>query len=226
MTWDMANARKTLKRQTKSRIDLLQEFSEKECVEGCEGSWRRAAEEILTNNGLSKQGYCSSVYDLLEKGRGKHRNILITGPANCGKTFLMQPLTLIFNCFCNPATNTFAWVGVELAEVIFLNDFRWSANMIPWHDLLLLLEGQVVNFAAPKTHFPKDISLEKDTPVFCTTKVPFVFIQGSGIDEKETEMMAVRWKCFNFHHQIPTNAQREIKSCGTCFAKFILQNKA
>ena len=33
-------------------------------------------------------------------------------------------------------TGTFAWLGAEEAEVIFLNDFRWSQAVIAWADLL------------------------------------------------------------------------------------------
>ena len=90
------------------------------------------------------------------KGRGKYRNIFIKGPANCEKTFLLNPLCKIYHTFCNPATSTFAWVGAEEAEIIFLNDFRWAAKIIPWHDMLLLLEGQTVHLPAPKCHYTKD----------------------------------------------------------------------
>ena len=52
----------------------------------------------------------------------------------------------MYRSFSNPATSTFAWVGAEKAEVIFLNDFRWNPQIIQWHDLLLMLEGQQVQF--------------------------------------------------------------------------------
>ena len=84
-----------------------------------------------------------AVKDLLLHGRGKNRNLLLTGPTNCGKSFLLNPLKVIYQTFCNPATGTFAWVGVGRAECILLNDFRWSLQIIPWHDLLLMLEGDV-----------------------------------------------------------------------------------
>ena len=67
--------------------------------------------------------------DLLDKGRGKYRNIFIVGPANCGKTFILNSLNKVFATFSNPATTTFAWVGAEHAECIFLIDFRWSAEI-------------------------------------------------------------------------------------------------
>ena len=65
------------------------------------------------NNCVSLQVFHDAVCDLLMKGRGKYRNIMITGNANCGKTFLLNPLTHIYNTFCNPASGSFAWVGVE-----------------------------------------------------------------------------------------------------------------
>ena len=67
---------------------------------------------------------------LLAKGRGEYRNIIIVGPANYGKTFLLNPLNVIFKTFSNPALTSFAWVGKEAAECLFLNDFRWSPSVI------------------------------------------------------------------------------------------------
>ena len=99
----------------------------------------------------------NAVKELLDKGRGKYRNIMIVGPANCGKTFMLNPLNVIYKTFCNPACSSFAWVGVEQSECIFLNDFRLSQQIIPWHDLLLMLECQIVHLPAPKTHYAKTL---------------------------------------------------------------------
>ena len=121
---EIENAAEKLARSKKTRLELLQEVKEKECTEGCGGLWNICAEEILANNQVPPQVFRDEVCDLPIKGRGKYRNIMITGNANCGKTFLLNPLTLIFNTFFNPAFGTFAWVGVQNAECIFLNDFR------------------------------------------------------------------------------------------------------
>lgn len=114
----------------------------------------------------------------LEMGRGKYQNIMITGPANCAKTFILKPLTLLFDTFCNPASGSFAWVGVQDKECIFLNDFCWFASLIPWH----LLEGEPVHLPAPKTHFSHDIQLVKDTPIFCATKRPLMYIKNGRLE--------------------------------------------
>ena len=81
---------------------------------------------------------------------------MIVGLANCGKTFILNPFGIIYNTFCNPACSSFAWVGAEDAECIFLNDFWWSQQIISWHDFLLMLEGQLVHLPALETHCAKD----------------------------------------------------------------------
>ena len=112
----------------------------------------------------------------LEKGRGKYRNFndVWTGKL-CEDIFFK--VAVIYNTFCNPPTGSFAWVGVQDKECIFLNNLRWSHQLLPLHDLLLLLEGGIVNFPAPKTHLIQDIQLTKDNPIFCTTKRPLLFIK-------------------------------------------------
>ena len=220
--WEMNTAEERLSRTQKTRMEILAEARNSQCTRGCEGMWIQCATEVLQNNGVSVQGFSDAVKLVLEKGRGKYRNVMIVGPANCGKTFILSPLTSIYNTFRNPACTSFAWVGAEQAECIFLNDFRWSPQVISWNDMLLLLEGQLVHLPAPKTHFAKDIAFEKDTPIFCTGKYPIVFIKNGVIDERETEMMTVRWRVFNFNYQIPAERQRDIPACPKCFASLIL----
>ena len=106
------------------------------------------------------------LYAALKHGRGKYRNLYIYGPANCK----------------NPASGTFAWLGIEKAEVVWLNDFRWKPSLIPWCELLQVLEGDIVHFPAPKNVMSKDIVREKDTPFFATSDAPLALIKGGAID--------------------------------------------
>ena len=220
--WDMERSSEVLRRSKMSRLEILQKFVEDPCTEGCNGRWLQCAEQILLWNDVSREAFSEAVRNLLEKGRGKFRNILLKGPANTGKTFLLNPLNIIYRSFCNPATSNFAWVGAEKAEVIFLNDFRWNPQIIQWHDLLLMLEGQPVHLPAPKSYFSRDLEFKRDTPIFCTTKHDIVYVRGRVIDERETEMMAVRWHSFQFQRQIRESEQLTVPSCAKCFAEFIL----
>lgn len=221
----MESASEDMVRMSKSRIDILSEFMLQQCVPGCNGQWKWCAEDILNRNGLTKTTFAGAIYDLLRDGRGKNRNILITGVANCGKTFILSPLSEIYKCFCNPANTSFAWVGADSAEVIFLNDFRWSPSVIAWNDLLLLLEGALVHLPAPKSHFAQDMTITGSTPVFATSKQQLIYIKNGQIDERETEMMCVRWRHFVFHAQIPLCEQKRMAPCGPCFSKFVLENR-
>ncbi len=223
-TLKMKCAKEKLARTQKTHMEILTEAFESDCPAACNGLWLKCAREVLAKNGIDINEFANLVKESLTKGRGKHRNLMIVGPANCGKTFILKPLTLVYAVFCNPASGTFAWVGIENAECIFLNDFRWSAQLIPWHDLLLMLEGELVHLPAPKTHYTEDIQFAKDTPIFCTSKRPLMFIKNGVVDDRETEMMAVRWKVLYFNHHIPEDEQRRLPPCAKCFAELVLGN--
>ena len=174
---EMTNAQDKLERSKKTRLELLQEVALGNCVTGCEGKWLTCALEVLQQNGICRETFTGAIRDLLHQGHSKFRNIMICGPANLVKTFILNPLSSVYTTFCNPACMSFAWVGAEDAKCIFLNDFRWSSQIIPWHDFLLMLEGQMVHLPAPKTQYAKDIVFDKDTPIFCTSKQLIIFIK-------------------------------------------------
>ena len=201
--WEMENAESELARSKLSRVEIVYRELESPCVDGCQGKWLETAEQVLQRNGISREEFSEAVRNLLQQDRGKYRNVFLKGPANCGKTFLLNPLNTVFKTFTNPATTTFAWLGVETAEVISLNDFRWCSQIILWHNLLLLLEGQKVHLPAPKTHFSQDIEFTRDTPMFCTSKEELSFVRGRVLDERESQMMRVRWKVFALQSPIP-----------------------
>ena len=108
-----------------------------------------------------------------------------------------------------------------MAEVLFLNDFRWSLNIIPWHDLLLLLEGHEVHLPAPKTHYQCNFSFKGDMPIFCTTKEELSFARAGVLDKRETEMMHVHWQVFAFSSQISKAEQLQVPPCPCCFAALV-----
>ena len=221
---EFSQAESRYERATKTRIELLQQQTAIPCAVGCEGRWFEAADQLLQRHGIIKEDFCSAVYTALCKGRGKYRNIYIYGDTNCGKSFILSPLKVIYKTFCNPATGSFAWLGAEDAELIFLNDFRWHPKIIAWADFLQALEGDTVHLPAPKNVCSRDLELNKDTPFFATSDAPLVLIKGGSMDNTNTQMMNVRWKFFHFWSQIPAEEQHELVPCGHCFAKFILDH--
>lgn len=225
-TWMMESSAANLEREKKLRMELIESAAQVDCSESCGGLWYQCAYEVLSKNRIQPYVYADSVRNLLIKGRGKFRNIIIVGPANCGKTFLLRPLDLVFKTFCNPAVDKYAWVGADGAECIFLNDFRWSRELIAWDKLLLLLEGHVVKLPAPKNHFSTDVCIDSDVPVFATSIAPVTY-QGrsNATNDGEDEMMAQRWRVFELDQQIPQEQQIDIPPCATCFSKLVLLGK-
>jgi len=58
--WDMENTDATLQHSQKSRMLLLEETGEDDCVDGFEGQWQLCAQEILGNNGIDVELFLTS----------------------------------------------------------------------------------------------------------------------------------------------------------------------
>ena len=82
------------------------------------------ANQVLVSNGVNPYVFADRVRTRLSKGRGKLRNVIIVGPVNCGKMFLLRPLEIIFKTSSNPANDKYEWVGANKAEGMFLHDLR------------------------------------------------------------------------------------------------------
>ena len=101
--WELEKAEEKLKRSKLTRLEILEQALEKCCVENCNGQWLEMAENRIHRNGIDLLELTTACRMLLEKARGKYRNILLTGPANCGKTFILNPLTVVYKTFANLA---------------------------------------------------------------------------------------------------------------------------
>lgn len=221
MAWDIDEAPEKLARLRLDRISILREAEQSPCTCETLGQWEQLALEIMRLNNLPLDGYTQAVLAALTLGRGKFRNIMHIGETNRGKTFLVKPLKEIFSAFENPTHGNFNWLGVDLAEIIILNDLRWSTSILPWEQLLLLLEGETVKFQAPKNQYVQDVVLTHDTPIFATSRTDIEFKGGVLESKQENDMMATRWKTFKFKHQFTEDTQVECKPCKHCYASFL-----
>ena len=219
-TWKMQQAEEKMARKQQSRMERLAQYFSKACPPGCR--WLVLAEDVLKKNHINKEHFSEALKDLLENGRGKNRNILLTGPSNCGKTFLLAPIEMIYDTFSNPGTCKYAFVGCEGKEVFFLNDLRWNQDMIAWQELLNLLEGATVRLPAPKNIYAQDIVISTDVPIFATSIDEVTFAGRSNNVSGENEMMRSRWRHFKFHYKIPAEERVSMAPCGRCFAELVM----
>lgn len=221
-TWKLHAAPTLVLREKMDRMQVVLSFLEKPCVDDC--IWLQSAREVLLNNDINIYVFADALRRCLSKGRKKFNNIMLTGPTNCGKSFLLNPLEIMFKCFVNPAAGRYAWVDLDQCEVAYLNDLRWSEELIKWNDFLLLLEGQTVHLPRPKNQFATDLVIDRENtiPFFATSKTPIKFVgKFNSHDEMETEMMNSRWKIFEFTKKIPEI--KEIDPCPHCFSCLVVQ---
>ena len=112
-------------------------------------------------------------------------------------------------------------MGVDNAEIVLLNDFRWNPKVISGADFLQVLEGYIVYLPAPKNVCEHDIELKADIPFFATTDTPVLLIKGGSIDRDNTDMN-VGWHFIHFWKHLPRSEQKNLTACAHCFAKLNL----
>ena len=137
-----------------------------------------------------------------------------------GKSFLLYLSEIIFRSFVNRVNGRYEWVGLGTCEIVYLNDFRLSTEIISWSDFLLLLEGQTVHFPRPKNMYATDLCISRDNhlSIFATSKFPVEFVGYNLRDDCESDMMSTRWKVLTFTHQIPVAEAKVIPPCAHCFS--------
>ena len=223
------NADKLIADENVNRIIKLEEHAETPC--SWNDLWLHCAKDLLEKNGIEYDLFSHALYISL-KGLGKHLNLLLHGPADPGKTFLLKPICDILpNVFLNPANSTFAWMGVEKTNLIFLNGLRWAPKYkggnIDWGDFLNLLEGMNVTLPSPMNICSSHLQVSKKMPIFATSieEVRYWINQRSEPQTErhhvENRMMEPRWKTFKFNHQI-AEEKVKVEKCTACFAKFVL----
>ena len=208
-----------------SRMEKLAQVEAKERVEDCNGQWLQCARQVLSWNGINLYSCTAAVRELLEKGRRKGRNIFVHGESNCGKSFLFEPLALIYECFTTPAAGKFAWTGLDSSEVVFLNDFRWHRDSISWQELLNLLAGAPCKLSRLKNLYATDLYIPRTNtlPFFATGPKPIEYVGSYGVtDKRESDMMDSRWRVFEFTYKVPRNQILLLDPCGRCFVEFAM----
>ena len=207
------------------------------------GVWLALAFDLCEKNGLDSSYVGGLFYNCLAQGRSKHTNVIIIGESNCGKTFLLEPLSRVFeNTMHTPASSVFGWLGVETAQVVFLNDFRWvnpvtqKQGVITWDAFLRLLEGKNCALPAPMNSHASHIILpaSNDVPIFCTSIDQIKYYQfredepRTARHVKEDGMMEERWIKNPLHlkHVFTEDEKVEVDACAWCFCKFVLSSQS
>ena len=134
-------------------------------------------------------------------------------------------MELISKTFCNPATGRYAWVGLDNAEVAYLNDFRWLLEIIASNDLYLVLEGSTVHIPRPKSVYATDMEISRENTIPFLQRLKTLKLLVSKYNtrnERETDMMSCRWDIFAFTHKMPLSEVKDTDLCSRCFVELVI----
>jgi hypothetical protein len=223
--WTMHNAQKIITEMSITRMERLENALEVGTCAVADCIWLKCALEVLELNKIDRRVFGDAVMSLMRHGRSKFRNLMLVGRSNTAKTFMLKPLTKIYKdkIFENPSMDKYGWKGIENAQVALLQDFRYSKDLIPWGNFLLLLEGEKVSLPTAKNHTADDIHItsENDIPFFATARGKIEYSRFSADYEHETQMMDSRWNVIRFRHEFPQSEQISMQPCPHCFVKLI-----
>lgn len=232
--WLIEDSAKTSSREGQSCMDILKESLKWKCSKNpktgapCNYRWIPAALEILQLNKIEPRDFAMKVVKALTEGRSKGANLMVVGPTNCAKSFLLKPLLQIYDTFTSPSESKFNLVNAIDKEVMFWNDIRYLPNgvgdqkFMAWQHFLNFLEGLPFNVAMPKNVYGEDRVWSKLQPVFATSDQPITRIMGGKIDVGETSQMDKRWNYVHLHHQFDEESvDHSLVSCARCFAVLI-----
>lgn len=221
--WRARNAKAKIAKKKRNRMDVIRLAAIQACSPECNGRWLELALDLLHKNHIHEVIFADAVRTLLIAGRSKFNNLMILGESNTAKSFILQPLDVLFDCFLNPAADKYAWVGVNDKECILMQDFEFTEKLITWKSFLLLLEGAKLHLPAPKNQQAKDEFFVTDIPVFATSGVKIEKVdRANRLDIMATDMMDSRWKYITFTHIFSKHEQVVTPPCGVCFAKLVL----
>ena len=175
-----------------SRGELLEDtVARGTCACPVAGRWRAAANEVVANKGYTEQQLETAILEALDLGRGKQRNIFIVGPTNRAKSFCLKPLALVYRAYVSPDTGTHQLADLRGSEVLWLNEFEYDPQFIPWRKLKDFLEGEPLKVAVPKTQ-GTNYMFESNAPVFGAARGPIEH----AAQRRETVQMDSRMRYF------------------------------
>ncbi len=69
-------------------------------------------------------------------------------------------------------------------------------------------------------------ALDKDKPIFSSTKRPLIYIKNGVVDDRESQMMAVRWNTIYiyFNYKISQHQQKNVATRPQCFTDLLSAN--
>ena len=214
----LAGAEAAAARRQMTRVQILAAAAEGTCTCETPGRWAAAADDVVQRNGYVDREVQRAIFHALNLGRAKQRNLVLVGETNRAKSFLIEPVELVYLCFTPPDTGSHQLADIAGSEVLFFNDFEWDSSLMPWCTAKNLFEGKDVKIAVPKVEKgAKNYMFKYDAPILCTAPGPIEHPR----KPKETSQMDSRVRYMVLTHFFDPATCPEIKPCKKCWAQWV-----
>jgi len=212
----VAEELRVARRMGMTRLELLSEAATAlQCV--CAGRYIPAYLAITEMQGVG--GLLErAIIHALDVGRGKDSNLYLHGDADCGKSFVLDPLRLVYtSALTNPAPNErFGLENIHGKEIVLLHDFKGDELYCPWGNTLCWLEGKPVGL---EVKGGGSFEYSGTAPVFFASGTTFRRIEKGLENVTETAMFGTRVRYIHFRISMEKSAvDRTLVSCGRCYA--------
>ena len=234
--WSWETVSESLAVLGKTRQELLAAAAASQCV--CNGDWYEYVMSNFRANSIDVRGLCRDVYTAICEGRTPTTPLVVLAGARGGegKSVCLKALWSVYgseNVFPTPAKSNYPLLDLETKKVAFLDEYRFSAAVLPYAIQCLWFDGSVVPIARPQNvQGVTGHGMYKGTaPVFITTKdQDLKRLEKAAADDPETglpgsgdaSMLLRRLKVYRFTTRVP-KPERRLPYCGRCFAQLIVE---
>ncbi len=220
--WEGIKGAVAVSKQT--RMDMVQGALQKACV--CGGAWLTFALHILHRNGINPSELGQVLVRALDGGRSPTTPVVTFAGSfgGEGKSFILKGLLAVFGAdevFYTPQHQSFPFLGLENAKVVFLDDFRFFKSAVPVATQCLWFDGSALPVAKPQNQpgcSGHDI-YRGTAPIFITTKMQDIEAL-ERVGDGDASMILRRLKVFHFRERVASNVGC-IPECAHCFARLI-----
>eukprot|EP00973_Karenia_brevis_P059111 8230115-Karenia_brevis.AAC.1 len=203
--WELHTAPDRLNRLEKSRLELLLEAALADnatCANG-QCQCKDMYESILGYQGVDSIGFRHLIFEALKYGRSKGNALMIIGPKDTGKTTVVQPAGLIYQCMETPQSDSFCPLqDIRGYELCLWQDFRYNPGHPRREEQGLrldegtwnrLLEGLPTRIGVAKSDASRADFVDKEnTPFIFTGPYRMIAYRNGVPDSKETEQLDTR----------------------------------
>ena len=218
-----------------SRMALLDAAAKSDCV--CGGQWATQVTTSFLANEISPSDLCTDVYNALKVGRCETTPVLVMAGARGGegKSLFLKGLNAVFgedNVFHSPEPGRFPLLDLVGVKAVFLDDWRFDDQVLPYATQCRWYDGSVVKISQPqnKQGTTGHLLYQGDAPIFATTKLDDIErLEKLAADDPVTgkpcdvnaSMCFRRLKVYAFRVRI-AKPPVYVRYCRRCFADLVL----